>query len=113
MVDLAPTILAAAGLPPLARASGRSLVGLDAADERCVLVQHPVYSSETLANRSAMQRAMRSVAGEPTHAIGPGEDMTGVVGRGYKYLRANSGREELYRLGDDEHELTAAEPAAV
>ncbi|MSR61997.1 MAG: hypothetical protein EXS08_06090 [Planctomycetes bacterium] len=110
MVDLAPTILDALHLPPLARASGRSLVGLTGADERCVLIQHPVYSSETLANRTAMQHALRSVAGEPTHEIGPGEDMTGVVGRGYKYLRTNSGREELYRLDDEDHELSAQEP---
>jgi arylsulfatase A-like enzyme len=110
MVDVAPTILDALGLPPLPRAAGRSLVGRTAADERCVLVQHPVYSSATLANRTAMQHAMQAVAGEPTHQIGPGEDMTGVVGRGWKYLRANNGREELYRLGDDEHERAAEEP---
>lgn len=113
MVDLAPTILDALHLPALTRASGRSLVGLTGADERCVLVQHPVYSSETLANRTAMQHAMKAVAGEPTREIGPGEDMTGVVGRGFKYLRTNSGREELYRLGDEDHELSAAEPATV
>jgi arylsulfatase A-like enzyme len=111
MVDLAPTILEALELPPLPNVAGRSLRGLAAEGERYVLVQHPVYSSETLANRKAMHAALRSVAGEPARVIHDGEDMTGVVGAGWKYLRTSSGREELYRLGDEGTELGAREPA--
>lgn len=110
MIDLAPTLLEALGLPDLPRASGRSLLAKAPDPGRLVLVQHPVYSSETLANRTAMQRAMRSVAGMPTHEIRSGEDMTGLVGEGWKYLRASSGREELYRLDDESLELGAAHP---
>jgi arylsulfatase A-like enzyme len=111
LLDLAPTILAAVGLPPLDGTAGRSLLAPEAAGaERLTLVQHPAYSSETLANRTAMQQAMRSVAGTPTRVIRSGEDMTGVVGGGWKYLRTSAGREELYRLDDEARERSAEDP---
>jgi arylsulfatase A-like enzyme len=110
-VDIAPTILDLLGIaaPP---GSGRSLLALADDAERYVLLQHPLYSSETLDNRTQIQRTVRSVGGMPTRAIPVGQDSLGLVGGGWRFLRAGE-REELYpelRAAGATRELAAEQP---
>jgi len=109
LVDLAPTLLEALGLAPLPGVAGRSLLAPE--EPRAVLVQHPVYTSETLANRQALQAAMRSVAGEPTRAIVAGEERVGVIDGGHKLLRSSAGATELFALEPGGRERAVEDPA--
>ena len=115
LVDLAPTILAAAGLPPEPGQSGVAhRPGGEVEAGRAVLIQHTVYRSRPAARRQRRQQLIRSVAGDPTRPLLVEGDLFGIVDDGWKYLRGD-GREELYRLApeaDETVDLAGAEPAA-
>jgi arylsulfatase A-like enzyme len=108
LVDVAPTILHAAGIDAPAGFSGRALQG-DAGREpdRYVLLQHPFYQSRAARGRSRKVEVMRSVAGTPTRAIVADAEIVGIVGPEWKYLRAGEGGdrvEELYRMHPEAEE---------
>jgi arylsulfatase A-like enzyme len=106
LVDLAPTLLAAAGVPAVAGQSGVAHppdAGGDA--RRAVLIQHPVYRSRTAVRRQRRQQIIRSVAGDPTRPVLAEGVQVGVATPEWKYLRTE-GRETLYRLGDRPDEAT-------
>ena len=112
IVDVAPTVLRAAGveLPP--RFSGRALEDAGASDERLVLVQYPFYQPSAVGERQRRLEVMRTVAGEPTAPILVGVEKVGIAGRDWKYLRAGE-EAELYALSpapDERRNLAALRP---
>jgi arylsulfatase A-like enzyme len=114
LVDLAPTVLAAAGVPPVGGQSGVAhRPGGEAGTDRVVLIQHPIHRARPAERHRRRREVIRSVAGDPTRPVVDEGDRIGVVGGDWKYLRSDR-REELYRLGpepDETVDLAAAEPA--
>ncbi|HEX6199096.1 MAG TPA: sulfatase [Thermoanaerobaculia bacterium] len=105
LIDVAPTLLEAAGLPVPKRLSGRDLARLErrASDRSGVLIQHPVYRPAQVKVRSGRQSVIRSVAGMPTLPIRGEHPPVGLVTPDWKYLRSRDD-EELYRLADEPDE---------
>jgi choline-sulfatase len=105
LIDVAPTLLARAGLPIPAGFTG---IALDDSEPgaRAVLVEHPHYGAA--GGRTERQRMITSVAGMPTAAIRVGEDLAGVQEGRWKYLRPTGGPGRLYELSP-----VSSEPEAV
>jgi arylsulfatase A-like enzyme len=97
IIDVAPTVLRAAGLEIPGEYSGRALQDPSELERRYVLVQHPFYSQGNARWRPQKQGVIRSVAGEPTTKILIEEERIGLVGAEWKFLRSGSGA-ELYSL---------------
>jgi arylsulfatase A-like enzyme len=97
LVDVAPTVLSAAGLDVPRAFSGRPLSGFEQDDERFVLLQHPFYQPGAALHRPSKQRELETVAGMPTAKILVDSERVGIVGGDWKYLRTGE-EEELYRL---------------
>jgi arylsulfatase len=97
ILDVAPTILRAAGLPLPEALAGHPLQDAASQAERYVLVQHPFYSDKNAAERRTRLSAIRSVAGQPVRRILTGSQWLGVVGPRWKLLD-ESGALELYPM---------------
>lgn len=102
-VDVAPTILEAAGLPLPDEFSGSSLRSLTRESDRFVLVQHPFYQSKRVEGLLTKRRAIKSVGGVPSSEIIVDVEKVGVVGPGWKFIRSG-GDEELYRMSPERDE---------
>jgi arylsulfatase A-like enzyme len=102
-LDIAPTLLEAAGIEAPPGWSGRSLsLAEDGAAERNVLVQYPYYQPQALSGRVETSKVIRTVAGEPVDPILVATEKVGIVGRDWTYLRArgpDGTTEELYPAG--------------
>ncbi len=111
-LDIAPTILALAGIPAPQEFRGRSLLVAMSPGEGAALLQHPLYQQDTTDNRRRMLEQIRTVAGQPVRPLLSGRDEVGVRTPGWKYLVAGADR-ELYDLRADPREsanLAAAQP---
>jgi hypothetical protein len=114
-LDIAPTLLAAAGIEPPPGWSGRRLSAIDGAVPRYVLVQYPYY--QEVGRRIDKLEAIKTVAGEPTAPVLIATDKVGLVGNDWTYLRARGPEiesEELYPAsgrGDESVDVAAAQPA--
>jgi len=95
-IDIAPTLLEAAGIEAPESYSGLSLLS-ELPGDRYVLIQHPFYLPGTAPGPRRMHWVMRSVAGEEVRWTLPGMERIGLVGRKWKYLRSSEG-EELYPM---------------
>ena len=114
LLDLAPTLLQAAGLPVPENLSGRAIQDLPPEEERYILLQYPVYQPGAASARSKRIQTIRSVGGNPVRPIVLDTETTGAVGRDWKFLRAGEAP-ELYEVGRDsspDHDQSAREPAA-
>jgi arylsulfatase A-like enzyme len=101
-VDVAPTLLALAGLPrPGAFGERPDLMALAAneATPRWSYLEHPFYSAADARDRGRIVAELRSVAGDPTRPIVGGVEITGLRNRRFKYLLGD--HEELYDLAAD------------
>ena len=103
LIDVAPTLLEAAGAPIPPEFSGLPLGG-PLPDDRYVLIQLPFYRHSAEERWSRQRHGLRSVAGEPV-ARPPDADRIGIVGVRWKYLSGPPGP-ELY-------DLSAPEPEAL
>jgi arylsulfatase A-like enzyme len=103
-LDIAPTILEAAGIAVPPGFSGRSLSGTPSAD-RTLLLQYPFYQPGIRWQKLQQRRIIRSVAGQEAAAILIDTEKVGVVGREWKYLRSGE-REELYPMTPEPAEAT-------
>ena len=115
ILDVAPTLLVAAGFDVPASFSGRALQQIVADESRYVLVQHPFFQNSAARKRPQIRSAIRSVAGEPMRPIVIDEEKIGLVGRDWKYLRAGE-RDELYSMSptpDESTNLAALKPEVV
>jgi arylsulfatase A-like enzyme len=97
ILDIAPTVLRAAGIAQPAGLAGRPLQDHASFENRRVLVQYPFFQPTAADRRPRRLEIVRSVAGEPTTPLRFDVEQVGVVGPSWKYLR--SGEEaELYAL---------------
>ena len=114
-IDIAPTLLALAGIEAPAAFSGRPLQEAAAHPDRYVLVQHPFYQQRAVERRLEERKVIKSVAGVPTADVQHDVERVGVVGSSWKLLRAG-GDEELYRLApaadESRNRLSDAGPEA-
>jgi arylsulfatase A-like enzyme len=99
-LDLAPTLLALAGVPRPAGLPRASLFSAEEGGDARAYFQHPLYAEQSAQNRLRRQDQIRSVAGEPVRPLRPGQDELGVRTSAWKYIRAGDA-EELYDLRAD------------
>jgi arylsulfatase A-like enzyme len=113
-LDLAGTLLDLAGLPRPATFTRPSLLADGTGADGHAFFQHPLYAEHSAQNRVKRQEQIRSVAGEATRPLRPGQDELGVRTERWKYIRSGAG-EELYDLAADPGERAnrAADEAVV
>jgi len=105
IVDVAPTVLRAAGIESPEKFSGQALQRRTGLAERQVLVQHPFYQPAAAERRPQRIASVLSVGGEPVNRILVDQERVGLVTAEWKYLRTGE-QEQLYRLGPDPDERT-------
>jgi hypothetical protein len=111
IVDIAPTVLRAAGIAIPEGFSGRPLQDHASFGDRRVLVQYPFFQPSAADRRPARLESVRTVAGEPTTPLLLGVEKVGVVGREWKYLQT-WGERELYAMTpapDERHNRIATD----
>lgn len=117
-MDLAPTILALAGIarPPAFR--GRTLLPSPPAPvqelraDAFALIEHPLYQHRSARERSRKQERIRSVAGVPTREILIDHPSNALRGPTWKLI-SDGTTTELYDLPEDRgerHDLATAKP---
>ena len=104
IVDVAPTLLTAAGIPVPEGFSGRALQDATDFSDRHVLIQHPFFQEQAALRRPKLRATVRSVGGQPTERIVIDTEKVGIIGAEWKYLRAGD-TEELYRIAPWPNEL--------
>jgi len=110
-LDVAPTILALAGLPPAPTFHGRSLLEAPASSQdRFALIEHPVYEAQSAQERARKQSRVRSVAGIATRPILSDRPSYAVRSSTWK-LVTDGASTELYDLRSDPAETIAVATA--
>lgn len=100
-IDVAPTVLLAAGIQIPPDFSGRALQRAADSPDRYVLVQYPFYQPMQANHRLKSREVVKTVAGIPVSRMLVDAEKVGVVGRDWKYLRTVRGEErteELHRM---------------
>jgi arylsulfatase A-like enzyme len=105
IVDVAPTVLRAAGIEVPQGWSGRALQDAAGFADRRVLVQYPFYQPSAADRRPQRLEVVRTVAGEPVAPILVGTEKVGIVDTAWKLLRTGD-RQELYALAPVADERT-------
>lgn len=117
-LDVAPTILALAGVAAPPEFRGRALLPDPPrapgafAPEAFALIEHPLYQDRNAAERSRKQERIRSVAGMPTREIVTDRPSSAVRGSTWKLI-TDGPASELYDLPEDPaeaHDLASAKP---
>jgi arylsulfatase A-like enzyme len=116
ILDIAPSLLAAADIPIPSDYSGLALQDAEERSGRYVLIQHPFYQDEVARTRPLRHARIKSVAGKPFDAIPTRLERVGIVGSDWKLIRAGSGAAEVYARarphGEDER-VIAKEPSTL
>jgi len=105
-LDVAPTILALAGVATPPEFRGRALLPSPPATAdgfspaSFALVEHPLYQDKNAIERSRKQERIRSVAGMPTREIVTDRPSSAVRGSTWKLI-TDGPANELYDLPDD------------
>jgi choline-sulfatase len=117
-MDVAPTILALAGLARPAEFRGRALLPTpptpgDALPlDAFALIEHPLYQDRSAEERSRKQERIRSVGGVPTREILTDRQSNALRGPTWKFI-TDGDTSELYDLPDDrdeQHDLATTKP---
>jgi arylsulfatase A-like enzyme len=117
-LDVAPTILALAGIPAPGEFRGRALLPAPPRPEDALasgafaLVEHPLYQDRSATARSRKQERIRSVAGMPTREILTDRPSSALRGSTWKLI-TDGPASELYDLPEDPgeaHDLATAKP---
>ena len=103
IIDIAPTVLRAAGFDIPSFLSGRSLQDHAQFASRHLLLQYPVYQQRAARGRARKLAVIRSVAGQPVRAVLLDQQMVGIVDRSWKYLEGGDSM-ELYELSPELNE---------
>ena len=111
-LDIAPTLLKAAGVKIPAAFSGLSIQDLSEDDERYVLLQYPFYETQDAKQRVLKLQIIQSVAGERITPTILDQETVGVVGGGWKYLRSQDAQQLFDHQADPEEKenLSQARP---
>jgi len=113
-LDLAPSLLSAAGLPSEESFKGESLSSLSPdTGDRQILVQHPLYQPRTAQTRTRRNKIVRSVAGDPVRAPVLDRERVGVVGPDWKYIRSGTETELFPESGEEGEPLGEVSPGVV
>lgn len=110
LIDVAPTVLTAAGLEIPEAFSGRPLQEAGTASGRYLLLQYPFFQpGKGVGPQDLTKRRLHSVAGVPTEALLLDVERVGLVGEDWKYIETGGDAEELYpmRPTPDERENVA------
>jgi len=112
LVDVAPTLLALAGLPPQASFAGHSLLG--GRRPRAAFSQPPEYGSAAANARAERLLFLRSVAGGPLRSPEAG-GVLAVRASGWKYIQRADGAElhDLRRDPREREDLSGERPDVV
>ncbi len=111
LIDIAPTVLALAGLPSPPSFRGRNVLAEQ--DSQPVFLQHPLYRQFDIVERGKVLDRLRTVGGQATQPIRAAHELVGARDGTWKYLISADG-EELFHLPNDPHEtrnLAADQPA--
>jgi len=117
-LDVAPTILALAGVAAPPQFKGHALLPPPAppadplAPDGFALIEHPLYQDRSAEERSRKQERMRSVAGVPTRPILIDRQSNALRGTTWKLI-TDGPASELYDLRNDPgeaHDLATARP---
>ena len=117
-MDVAPTILALAGLAPPSEFRGHALLPTppaatqDLAPDAFALIEHPLYQDRNAEERSRKQDRIRSVAGVPTREIVADRQSNALRGTTWKLITDGTAN-ELYDLPADrgeQHDLATTKP---
>jgi choline-sulfatase len=113
-LDIAPTLLKAAGVKIPAAFSGLPIQDLSEDDERYVLLQYPFYETEDAKQRVLKLQVIQSVAGEKLVPTVLDQEMVGVVGGHWKYLRSQQTQQLYDHQADPEEreDVSQARPKA-
>lgn len=96
IIDVAPTVLQAAGLDVPTSFSGTALQTARL-DQRLMVLQYPMFQPRAAENRPSRRQLVSSVAGEPTRPVLVGRQKIGIVGPEWKYLEDGE-TAELFRV---------------
>ena len=96
LLDVAPTVLQAAGLPIPSDYSGVALQEAEQTTDRYVLIQHPFYQPDVAADRPDRRGSIQSVASQPVAKRHTGTESVALVGRDWKLIRSGAEPPELY-----------------
>jgi len=106
LIDVAPSLLRAAGIAVPAGYSGRALQAGSPGGDRYVLIQHPFYQPDPQRERPSQRGVIESVEGKPVERVVPEVERVGLVGQEWKLIRTAGSSEQLYRrapsLGEDQ-----------
>jgi len=117
-MDVAPTILALAGMAPPAEFRGRALLPApppatsDLVPGAFALIEHPHYQERNAAERSRKRDRIRSVAGMPTREVVTDRRSNALRGTRWKLITDGSAS-EVYDLPADrreQHDLATVKP---
>ena len=113
-IDIAPTLLAAAGMAAPPEFSGRPLQQASRFGDRYVLIQHPFIQQTRAETHPHVNSIIRSVGGQPISKINVEDERVGIVGTDWKLIRTDD-LSALYRRSVDpgERNDVAVEEAAV
>lgn len=112
-IDIAPTLLTAAGLAVPRGFSGRPLQHASRFGDRYVLIQHPFIQQTRAETHPHVNSVVRSVGGRPVSRINVDKERVGIVGTDWKLIRTDD-VSVLYRRSvdpDERNDVAAAEPA--
>ncbi len=99
-LDVAPTLLALAGLEVPGEMKGMGLLKRRLAESTTAFFQHPIYRRSDVEGRQEVLDQLRSVAGEPTSRIVGDRGQVGARRGSFKYLRRGA-EEALYDLSSE------------
>jgi choline-sulfatase len=102
-IDIAPTLLAAAGIVAPEGYSGKALQQASQFGDRYVLVQRPFYEQKRAQERQKLHSEIETVAGKPVSRVLVDRERVGLVGTDWKLLRTDD-VSSLYHRAADPHE---------
>jgi arylsulfatase A-like enzyme len=96
IIDIAPSLLAAAGIEIPGGYSGLALQDAERFDRRGVLIQYPFYHPAQAASRPSRRAVIKTVAGRPVEASLVGRERVGIVDSNHKLIRTGTDQLALY-----------------
>ena len=97
IIDVAPSVLVAAGIEVPSSYSGLALQDAAQRDDRYVLIQYPFYHPKLAAGRPSRRAVIKTVAGHAVESSLVATERVGIVGSGGKLIRTGQDQLEFYK----------------